>query len=63
MCEHLLTTENTVSAVVALRDALDELDRVFAAIDETYQKSLETSGIEREAELPSTVPRRAEFQA
>jgi len=52
-----------VSAVVALRDALDELDRVFAAIDETYQKSLETSGIEREAAPVPRVPLRNEFSA
>jgi len=49
--------------VTAMRDALDNLDQLFATIDATYNTSLTTSGIEREAAPVPRVPLRNEFSA
>lgn len=46
-----------------MRDALDNLDQLFATIDTTYNKSLTSSGIEREAAPVPRVPLRSEFSA
>ncbi|KAL4401476.1 RNA polymerase subunit AC19 [Malassezia pachydermatis] len=54
--------ENTVTAMVAMRDALDELDRVFTTIQDKYQASI-SSGMEREEAPKPSVPLRTEFSA
>ncbi|WFC94072.1 RNA polymerase subunit AC19 [Malassezia brasiliensis] len=53
--------EHTVSAVDAFRDAIANLDQVFASIRERYDASLASGEVKKEPATASSVARRAEF--
>ncbi|KAI3627496.1 RPC19 [Malassezia furfur] len=53
--------EHTVSAVDAFRDAIANLDQVFASIRERYDASLASDDVKKEPAAVSSAPRRAEF--
>lgn len=50
-----------MSAVDAFRDAIANLDQVFASIRERYDASLASGEVKKEPVTASSVPRRAEF--
>ncbi|WFD25176.1 RNA polymerase subunit AC19 [Malassezia nana] len=55
--------EHTVSAVDALRDALEQLDHVFSTIEERYLESKSAGHVSKEAAPPPCVPLRTPFSA
>lgn len=56
-----LTAEHTVSAVDAFRDAIANLDHVFATIRERYDESLASGDVQKETVPPPAVSKRPEF--
>ena len=50
-----------MSAVDAFRDAIANLDQVFASIRERYDASLASDDVKKEPAAVSSAPRRAEF--
>ncbi|WFD18392.1 RNA polymerase subunit AC19 [Malassezia caprae] len=62
-CGYTLTTERTVSAVDALRDALEQLDHVFSSIEDRYRESQSAGHVSKEPAPQPSVPLRTQFSA
>lgn len=58
-----LTSERTVSAVDALRDALGQLDTVFSTIEERYRESQAAGHVSKEPAPQPSVSLRTQFSA